>query len=165
MWLLWHMLQMTHSGQHQWRTQPLCIFEDQCTCWVVLWSYVFNRRSHCCIPVRAISSSTVDTDEVSRFSHLAAGWWDSTRSGELAVLHNMNQLRVPLIRDAIVRQQSAVLKSPPSVLDSSTPLTGTTILDVGCGGGILSEVLLFSRLCKLQYAISAFVPDCYFGLL
>jgi len=110
---------------------------------------VFNRRSHPCISACALSSTTVDTDEVTRFSRLAAGWWDTTRSGELAVLHKMNQLRVPLIRDAIIRQQqAAALKRPSNALDSSTPLAGMTILDVGCGGGILSEVF-----CPLHYTL------------
>lgn len=77
---------------------------------------------------------------MTRFSHLAAGWWDTTRGGELAVLHRMNKLRVPLIRDAIIRQQSSTSVSSLSALDSSAPLTGMTVLDVGCGGGILSEV-------------------------
>ena len=105
------------------------------------------RRSHHLLSVHAMSSSTVDADEVSRFSNLAAGWWDTTHGGEL-LLHKMNQLRVPLIRDAIIRQQSATSKSPPSALDSSVPLTGMSILDVGCGGGILSEVFWYVTLCK-----------------
>jgi len=100
------------------------------------------------VSVRVVSSTTLDTDEVTRFSQLAAGWWDTTRSGGLVALHKMNQLRVPLIRDALVRQRSATSNSPPSALHSSTPLAGITVLDVGCGGGILSEVFLSLSLCK-----------------
>ena len=88
--------------------------------------------------LRGIASSTVDTDEVTRFDHLASSWWDT-----VTVLHTMNRLRVPLIRDAMIRQKAAVLKNLPRALDSATPLTGMTILDVGCGGGILSEVFLY----------------------
>ena len=79
----------------------------------------------------------MDTDEVTRFNRLASGWWDS-----ITVLHTMNRLRVPLIRDALIRQQATLLKSTVKALHSATPLRGITILDVGCGGGILSEVYL-----------------------
>jgi len=83
--------------------------------------------------VRDVTSSTVDADEVTTFNRLASGWWDSS-----TVLHTLNRLRVPLIRDALMRQQN-----PPGALDSATPLKGMTVLDVGCGGGILSEVDYF----------------------
>ena len=110
--------------------------------------------------LRSVSSSTVDTDEVTRFSDLAAGWWDTTRGGELLVLHKMNQLRVPLIRDAVVRQQSVSLRGHLNDLDSSTPLAGTTILDVGCGGGILSEVFLSLILYYTLYSIGQYYTLC-----
>lgn len=98
--------------------------------------------------VRGVTSSTVDTDEITRFNHLASGWWDSTHGGENAALHAMNRLRVPLIRDALIRQRATMLKSPSQALDSAAPLEGMTILDVGCGGGILSEVP-----CVLHYSL------------
>jgi len=98
---------------------------------------MFNRRSHRCLLVRGITSSTVDTDEVTTFNRLASGWWDSTTA-----LHTLNRLRVPLVRDAMIRQDTATFQSPSRALDSATPLKGMTILDVGCGGGILSEVFL-----------------------
>ena len=90
--------------------------------------------------VRGISSGTVDEDEVTRFNQFASDWWGDTGRDEFATLHAMNRLRVPLVRDAVIRQHAATLKSLPKALDSSTPLAGMKILDVGCGGGILSEV-------------------------
>ena len=109
-----------------------------------------DSRAHRCISVRGVASSTVDADEVTRFNRLASGWWDST-----TILHTMNSLRVPLVRDAMIRQQAAALKNFPKPLDSATPLKGMTVLDVGCGGGILSEVFL------LQFAHIEF--DCTHG--
>jgi len=64
------------------------------------------------------------------------------------VLHKLNSLRVPLIRNAMVRHQAAMLQHHPNVVDSATPLKGVTVLDVGCGGGILSEVFCTISFCN-----------------
>ena len=58
--------------------------------------------------------------------------------GEFRALHNMNELRVPLIRDAMVD----LVAASGMLRDGTRPLKGVTILDVGCGGGILSEVYI-----------------------
>ena len=80
-------------------------------------------------------TNTIDDEEVALFSRHANEWWNET--GEFAALHSLNDLRVPLVRDALLAQ-----KTPSS--DDKTlkpmPLAGFNILDVGCGGGILSEV-------------------------
>ena len=78
--------------------------------------------------------NTVDTEEVDKFGRLAQTWWD--RNGEFAALHSMNAIRVPLIRDALVQLH----KDHSDHRMLSKPLQGLDILDVGCGGGILSEV-------------------------
>ena len=93
---------------------------------------MFDRRSFFCIPVRGLASSTIDADEVARFDQFAAGWWH-----ENTALKTLNRLRVPLVRDALIRQ-----RNPPRALDTAIPLSGMRVLDVGCGGGILSEVVL-----------------------
>jgi 2-polyprenyl-6-hydroxyphenyl methylase / 3-demethylubiquinone-9 3-methyltransferase len=59
-----------------------------------------------------------DAQELAKFDALAAHWWDST--GELKTLHQINPLRLQYISDHV-------------------PLAGKTVLDIGCGGGILSE--------------------------
>ncbi len=73
---------------------------------------------------------TVDPREVAFYHSLADTWWD--RTGPFWPLHRLNELRTRYIRDALCaefgRDQTAL-----------RPLTGLRILDVGCGGGILSE--------------------------
>ena len=77
-------------------------------------------------------SPTIDVQEVSRHSKLSGNWWDTT--GEMRGLHALNPLRVQFIRDGLANLGYEEV-SP------SEPLGGITILDVGCGGGILSEPL------------------------
>jgi len=82
--------------------------------------------------VAKASGSTVDADEVARFSALAAEWWDF--GGKMGVLHKFNPVRLGYIKDAACRQFGRDAKR----LDS---LNGLRILDIGCGGGILCEPL------------------------
>jgi 2-polyprenyl-6-hydroxyphenyl methylase / 3-demethylubiquinone-9 3-methyltransferase len=77
-------------------------------------------------------SPTVDPAEVARFAALAATWWDP--SGKMGMLHKFNPVRLGFIRDAACRR----FDRDPKRLDS---LKGLRILDIGCGGGILSEPL------------------------
>ena len=63
-------------------------------------------------------SANVDAAEIDKFSRLANKWWDKT--SEFKPLHDINPLRLGYI-------------------DSHAGLAGKTVLDVGCGGGILSE--------------------------
>jgi 2-polyprenyl-6-hydroxyphenyl methylase/3-demethylubiquinone-9 3-methyltransferase len=76
--------------------------------------------------------STVDEAEVARFSALAQEWWDPR--GKMAVLHKFNPVRLGFIKEAACRHFGRDSKK----LDA---LTGLRILDIGCGGGILSEPL------------------------
>jgi 2-polyprenyl-6-hydroxyphenyl methylase / 3-demethylubiquinone-9 3-methyltransferase len=78
------------------------------------------------------SASSIDQAEVERFSRLAATWWDPR--GPMAPLHKFNPVRLAYIRDKAVDHFGGDAKK----LDC---LKGLRILDIGCGGGILSEPL------------------------
>jgi 2-polyprenyl-6-hydroxyphenyl methylase/3-demethylubiquinone-9 3-methyltransferase len=78
------------------------------------------------------TKSTVDQAEVERFSALAAEWWDPR--GKMAPLHKFNPVRIGVIRD----QAAARFGRDRRRLDS---MKGLHILDIGCGGGLLSEPL------------------------
>jgi 2-polyprenyl-6-hydroxyphenyl methylase/3-demethylubiquinone-9 3-methyltransferase len=62
----------------------------------------------------------IDSGEIARFSAMADIWWD--RNGEFKALHDINPVRLAYIRER-------------------AELGGKTVLDVGCGGGLLSEAL------------------------
>jgi 2-polyprenyl-6-hydroxyphenyl methylase/3-demethylubiquinone-9 3-methyltransferase len=81
---------------------------------------------------RESTQSTVDAAEVERFSRLAADWWNPR--GPMAPLHKFNPTRLAYIRD----QAAAYFRRDPKRLDC---LRGLRILDIGCGGGLLSEPL------------------------
>ncbi|TFK29638.1 ubiquinone biosynthesis O-methyltransferase [Coprinopsis marcescibilis] len=82
--------------------------------------------------------ATVNADEISHFSRLSAEWWDE--QGEFAFLHRMNPVRVQFIQEKLAEiasdeSESGAIVPPHSVLQ------GLDVLDVGCGGGLLSETL------------------------
>jgi 2-polyprenyl-6-hydroxyphenyl methylase / 3-demethylubiquinone-9 3-methyltransferase len=74
--------------------------------------------------------STIDEQEVARFAALADEWWDF--GGKMGMLHKFNPVRLAFIKEAACRQ----FARDPKRLDS---LAGLRVLDIGCGGGILSE--------------------------
>lgn len=75
-------------------------------------------------------TSTVDADEIAKFSAMAAEWWDP--HGKFRPLHKFNPTRL-----AFVREQISTHFERPS--DANRPLEGLKLLDIGCGGGLLSE--------------------------
>ena len=78
------------------------------------------------------SATTVDRAEVEQFEKLAAQWWDP--AGPMAMLHKFNPVRLGYICE----QACAHFARDRKQLDC---LSGLRILDIGCGGGVLSEPL------------------------
>jgi 2-polyprenyl-6-hydroxyphenyl methylase/3-demethylubiquinone-9 3-methyltransferase len=74
--------------------------------------------------------TTIDPREVAFYSRMAETWWD--REGPFWPLHKLNELRTAYILDRLCVHFG---REP----QADRPLDGLRILDVGCGGGILSE--------------------------
>ena len=74
--------------------------------------------------------NTINQKEIEKFSKMADEWWDP--SGKFKPLHKFNPIRIKYIKDSIIEEFN--LKDTDSV-----PLKGIKILDIGCGGGLLSE--------------------------
>lgn len=74
--------------------------------------------------------SSIDPEEVERFSRIAAEWWDP--HGKFAPLHRFNPTRLTFIRDKAMAQFG---RDPLA----RRPFEGLRLLDIGCGGGLLSE--------------------------
>ena len=76
------------------------------------------------------STTTIDSDEVAKFEAMAAEWWDET--GKFKPLHMMNPCRLDYITAQIAAEFGRDLSKP-------LPFKGLRLLDIGCGGGLLSE--------------------------
>ena len=78
----------------------------------------------------APSRPSIDPDEVAKFTAMAAEWWDP--KGKFKPLHKFNPVRLGFIRDTI----EAHFDLAP---DARKPFDGLRFLDIGCGGGLVSE--------------------------
>jgi 2-polyprenyl-6-hydroxyphenyl methylase/3-demethylubiquinone-9 3-methyltransferase len=76
------------------------------------------------------TSGTVDPGEIERFAAHSAGWWDP--HGSFQPLHRLNPVRLDFIRTQLV----AHFRRDPLAL---RPFDGLTLLDIGCGGGLVAE--------------------------
>jgi 2-polyprenyl-6-hydroxyphenyl methylase/3-demethylubiquinone-9 3-methyltransferase len=76
------------------------------------------------------AKTTIDQSEVDRFSAMAAEWWSPT--GKFKPLHKFNPVRLAYIRDRVAENFGRDARAP-------RPLEGLRVLDIGCGGGLLSE--------------------------
>jgi hypothetical protein len=97
------------------------------------------------------TTNTVNDEEVAKFSRMASSWWDP--HGPFELLHKMNPTRVSYIRHQVEiwKQKNAPIDeassprssqqtpSPPAATNPF-PFQGLDMLDIGCGGGLLSEV-------------------------
>lgn len=78
------------------------------------------------------AQSTLDAEEVERFSRLASEWWNPI--GKFRPLHQIGPPRLSFIRDTAV----ARFGRDPGAM---RPLSSLTAVDIGCGGGLVSEPL------------------------
>ncbi|MAQ13894.1 MAG: bifunctional 3-demethylubiquinol 3-O-methyltransferase/2-polyprenyl-6-hydroxyphenol methylase [Sandaracinus sp.] len=78
----------------------------------------------------AAGSPSIDESEVEKFSRIASEWWDP--KGKFRPLHKFNPVRLEFLRSTLVSHFN---------LDASAakPLSGIRLLDIGCGGGLVSE--------------------------
>jgi 2-polyprenyl-6-hydroxyphenyl methylase/3-demethylubiquinone-9 3-methyltransferase len=77
-----------------------------------------------------MSDASVDPAEVAKFSAIAAEWWDPT--GKFAPLHKFNPVRLEYIRNEGCAHFGRDTRS-------LRPFEGLSLLDIGCGGGLLAE--------------------------
>ena len=77
-------------------------------------------------------TNTIDKQEIEQFSSLSDQWWD--KSGVFSALHKMSNARI----EFIIKNSKRITSNNNSVTNS---LSGLKCLDIGCGGGILSEPL------------------------
>jgi 2-polyprenyl-6-hydroxyphenyl methylase / 3-demethylubiquinone-9 3-methyltransferase len=75
-------------------------------------------------------TGTASAEDVAQFTAMAETWWDA--DGPFRPLHAINPLRIAFIKDAIVEH----FAKDPAL---ERPLEGLELLDIGCGGGLLSE--------------------------
>jgi 2-polyprenyl-6-hydroxyphenyl methylase/3-demethylubiquinone-9 3-methyltransferase len=80
----------------------------------------------------AIRGSTIDAAEVERFAAIAPDWWNE--SGAFRPLHRLNPARVEYVRDRLAARFERDIKT-------RTPFAGLSLLDIGCGGGLMCEPL------------------------
>ncbi len=76
------------------------------------------------------AARTVDADEIARFEALAERWWRA--DGPMRALHRLNPVRIRFVRDRLAARLGRDA-------DGDAPLAGLTLIDVGCGAGLLSE--------------------------
>jgi 2-polyprenyl-6-hydroxyphenyl methylase / 3-demethylubiquinone-9 3-methyltransferase len=79
-----------------------------------------------------MTDTTINADEIAKFSAMADDWWDP--DGNFKPLHRFNPVRLAYIRDWALRHFS---RSETA----RRPLEGLSVLDIGCGGGLLCEPL------------------------
>ncbi|WP_440920349.1 bifunctional 2-polyprenyl-6-hydroxyphenol methylase/3-demethylubiquinol 3-O-methyltransferase UbiG [Candidatus Pelagibacter sp.] len=84
--------------------------------------------------------NSINKKEIEKFSNMAAQWWDP--EGKFKPLHKFNPIRIKYIKENIIKEFQ--------LKNKKYPLSGISILDIGCGGGLLSEPM-----CRLGANVTA----------
>jgi 2-polyprenyl-6-hydroxyphenyl methylase / 3-demethylubiquinone-9 3-methyltransferase len=91
-------------------------------------------------PAEHPRTGTVDAAEVERFARIARAWWEP--DGEFRPLHKLNPVRLAFIRDRLAAHFGRDIRQ-------KQPFAGLRLLDIGCGGGLVSEPL-----ARLGFAVT-----------
>ena len=84
--------------------------------------------------------NSINKKEIEKFSNMAAEWWDP--EGKFKPLHKFNPIRIKYIKENIIKEFQ--------LKNKKYPLSEINILDIGCGGGLLSEPM-----CRLGANVTA----------
>ena len=84
--------------------------------------------------------NSINKKEIEKFSNMAAEWWNP--EGKFKPLHKFNPIRIKYIKENIVKEFQ--------LKNKKYPLSGINVLDIGCGGGLLSEPM-----CRLGANVTA----------
>ena len=87
-----------------------------------------------------MKTSTINKKEIEKFSRIAEEWWNP--EGKFKPLHKFNPMRISYIKENIIKTFK--------INQKKNPLKNIKILDVGCGGGLLSEPM-----CRLGAEVTA----------
>ena len=87
-----------------------------------------------------MKNNTINKKEIEKFSKIAEEWWDP--KGKFKPLHKFNPIRIAYVKENIIKTFKLDQKK--------TPLKNVKILDIGCGGGLLSEPM-----CRLGAEVTA----------
>ena len=90
-----------------------------------------------------MKNNTINKKEIEKFSKIASEWWDP--NGKFKPLHKFNPVRIKYIKQCVLKQFK--------INNHKLPFKNLEILDVGCGGGLLSEPI--SRLGAVVTGIDA----------
>jgi len=82
--------------------------------------------------------NSINKKEIEKFSRIAEEWWNP--NGKFKPLHNFNPIRIKYIKDNLVKDFN--------IKTSNKPFKNIKILDIGCGGGLLSEPM-----CRLGASV------------
>ena len=78
-----------------------------------------------------MKNNTINKKEIEKFSQIAKEWWNP--EGKFKPLHKFNPIRISYIKDNIIKSIK--------INNKTKPLDKVKVLDIGCGGGLLSEPL------------------------
>ena len=88
--------------------------------------------------------NTINKEEIEKFSSLAEEWWD--QEGKFKPLHKFNPIRIEYIKNNLIKEFN--------IKNKKKPFSNLEILDIGCGGGLLTEPM-----CRLGGKITGIDPS------